>query len=139
MALAFRKFNSDTDSEFVHNSWLKSYWHNHKNLPQVKSILTQRIKDLLKKSKCVVACDEEYPDIVYGYVIYDALQTHWMYVKYDLRKKGLGTKLAEQVPESSRALHTHPTKAGARLAEKYNSIYNPFPHDLWELMKGKKQ
>jgi len=109
------------DRNLILSSWLRSalqfpIWHEGRigspsiNLPpgggtplysQHQSIL----KKILDRSLVLVASDPEEDDHVFGYCVFERDCLHWVYVKKDLRRMGLGsyllarTGLGDEVPD----------------------------------------
>ena len=97
------------DRNLILSSWLRSalqfpIWHEGRigspsiNLPpgggtplysQHQSIL----KKILDRSLVLVASDPEEDDHVFGYCVFEKDCLHWVYVKKDLRRMGLGSYL----------------------------------------------
>ena len=97
------------DRNLILSSWLRSalqfpIWHEGRigspsiNLPpgggtplysQHQSIL----KKILDRSLVLVASDPEEDDHVFGYCVFERDCLHWVYVKKDLRRMGLGSYL----------------------------------------------
>ena len=97
------------DRNLILSSWLRSalqfpIWHEGRigspsiNLPpgggtplysQHQSIL----KKILDRSLVLVASDPEEDDHVFGYCVFEKDCLHWVYVRKDLRRMGLGSYL----------------------------------------------
>ena len=118
-----------SDLEFIHNSWLRSSWWRYKEVPNAKHLMSRRIEAILRFSQGLVCVDDKDPDIIYGYVIYDPTAVHWVYTKYSFRGMGIAKTLLDKVPEESRQYHTSDLKSGKKLAEKYDSQFQPFIYE----------
>ena len=107
------------DRNLILSSWLRSalqfpIWHEGRigspsiNLPPVGVPLYSQHQSILKKildrSLVLVASDPEEDDHVFGYCVFEKDCLHWVYVKKDLRRMGLGsyllarTGLGDEVP-----------------------------------------
>jgi len=97
------------DRNLILSSWLRSalqfpIWHEGRigspsiNLPPgggtpLHSTHQTILKKLLDHSYVLVASDPEEDDHVFGYCVFEKDCLHWVYVKKDLRRMGLGTYL----------------------------------------------
>ena len=56
------------------------------------------LKKILTKCTLLVACDPDDPDVIWGYVAFDAENPvlHFVYVKGAFRRMGIGTRLLRQ-------------------------------------------
>lgn len=84
------------------------------------------IKLLLEKSDCIIACDSEEPDVIYGYCIYSDQTLHYVYVKHSLRKMGLAKDLIANTIKAVPTHYTIQSKVSAKIASKYSIKYNPY-------------
>jgi GNAT superfamily N-acetyltransferase len=75
-----------------------------------------------------LAVNPAEPSVILGYVAYEErggkVVLHYLYVKHQLRRMGLGRYLAEQV-RANHCRYTHHTRAGARLVEVLGARYAP--------------
>ena len=97
------------DRNLILSSWLRSalqfpIWHEGRigspsiNLPPgggtpLHSVHQTILKKILDRSLVLVASDPEEDDHVFGYCVFEKDCLHWIYVKKDLRRMGLGTYL----------------------------------------------
>lgn len=134
-----------SDHNFIYSSWLNSYkrstshhlgFHlfcdNHKKI----------IESLLDRGDGFVACDEEDPDHLYGYIIFEKKHdpgfqrgtavAHYCLVKKNFQGFGIGSKLWEAMLEAARhftgvpVMATHATDDGISLKKVHNWIFNPY-------------
>ena len=127
---------TEEDSPFIFNSWLKSYRFSHFGEKITNTIYFEDhhkvIENILKNSKVVVACNEEDPSQLYGYIVGGAEEgifvLHFIYVKHTFRNMGLGKTLLDAMghDSSSAAVYTHHTRMADKLASKYNFVYHPY-------------
>lgn len=126
------------DVPFIINSWLKAYKHNS----GFGKLLTydvyfqhheRLIKSLLTRAKVTVATDEEDPDLILGYLVYERPVTqapvlHFCFVKKEFRLFGIFSQLLRHENlELSKCIATHLTYPGERLREKnVGMVYNPY-------------
>ena len=77
------------------------------------------IDDLMRRGQCEVACDEESPEVILGWVCWDThgdeVRVHCVYVSPAVRKRGLGRFLLAPLLEHPNASVTMLTMAGERL------------------------
>jgi len=97
------------DRNLILSSWLRSalqfpIWHEGRigspsiNLPPgggtpLHSVHQSILKKILDHSLVLVASDPEEDDHVFGYCVFEEDCLHWIYVKKDLRRMGLGSYL----------------------------------------------
>ncbi len=101
------------DESFIYNSWLKShrsspeckfldndtYYNNHKLI--IQKILSR------EGTNIILACNPEDEDQIYGWLVEETYQLpsssstrviHYIYVKYNFRRMGIGRMLFEKNP-----------------------------------------
>ena len=131
------------DVPFIYNSWLKSY----RESPSVRNIPNgvyynqhhRAIEGVFNGNSPIVliACNPEYPDQIYGYVVADSeivgndsfVAFHWVYCKHTFRGRKIGTALIEKVlsmcnPTS--ILYTHYVRSLDKVLKDRGYIYNPY-------------
>lgn len=91
------------DEDFIYHSWLSSVDH---NIPGVKRITRRIIDGCVKDETIVVACSKEAPDHIMGWLAYgddfNFPVLHYVFVKKDMRKGGVGTRLVRAaIPQTS--------------------------------------
>lgn len=98
---------SDKDFSFVVSSWLKGYAScssnpfRKDNYDRIHALYWKYQADLIEQlldiGRCVVICDKERPEVIFGYCVYEirepVLILHWCYVKKDFRNMGVMTEL----------------------------------------------
>lgn len=124
------------DIPFIYSSWLKSYKHDSFIGKSTRSIIffphyREIIDLLLSKAKVLIACKEDEPNVVYGYIVYDDQFEilHYVYVKDSFRRFGIMKSLlySASISIDIGIIYTHETFLFKKLIETYNkSIYNPF-------------
>jgi GNAT superfamily N-acetyltransferase len=118
---------TQSDLRFIRSSWFDSYWHCYakKKIEGVvyRSEMRLSIERLLKRSNVLVAFFDEVPDEVLGWSACEGQTCHYVYVKGDYRRQGLGKGL---VPPQI-LYYSHATDAQGRLfANSVNMKFNPF-------------
>jgi hypothetical protein len=126
LGMAYMRAASAADHAFIHNSWLESHWHSYKHIPHAKQLMSIRISEIMSQSKIEVCVDKEDPQVIYGYVVYEPNVTHWVYVKFPLRRQGMATYMLGNITPDALQFHTFETKAGQHFIEKYDSKLTPF-------------
>lgn len=123
------------DLNFILNSWLKSNRKTHKTESKVYyEYYSQVVIELLRRSQTLVVVQEEYPDIIVGYLCFEYTRSiptlHYLYVKELWRNRGVAQMLLNSVLSSPNQLCicTHQTPASKKyLSDRYkSSIYNPY-------------
>ena len=126
----------EDDLAFIFNSWLKSYRFSDLAEKITNTIYFadhhKVIERLIEDSKVVVACNEEDPSQVYGYIVGGALDgialLHFIYVKHTFRNMGVGKTLLDAMghDKEKAGVYTHHTRMADKLAAKYNFVYHPY-------------
>lgn len=86
-----------TDEGFVYSSWLKSY----RDAPAMSGISNTIyyanvhgiIENVLKTAKVIVACNDEDPQLIYGYIVYEPGTVFYGYTKHSFRGLGIAKSL----------------------------------------------
>ena len=122
----------ESDIPFIYASWLTSYRHEEDKMTNTmyfekfKKILTS----ILEKSHVIVACSEEDPEHVYGYIVYekkDPVIVHYILVKQTFQRLGIGTKLKDQIKDGNNPMVcTFAGFAFTKLKNKWRLTYNPW-------------
>lgn len=123
------------DANFILNSWLKSYRQSNFAKAITNTVYFEGhhkvIRALLKKSSCLIACNEQDPNQIYGYIVSETVSNipvvHYAYVKQTFRSMRIGQILLNKVKKPEEAgVYTHSTRAAEKLAAKYNLIHHPY-------------
>jgi GNAT superfamily N-acetyltransferase len=122
----------ESDLSFIFNSWLKSFFHSSSFAKDIDKDIYYKyhklvIERILSRLPTVyVACDSTHLETVFGYILGEGEVLHFLYVKKDFRKLGIGTSLLEVygVPEYI----SHLTKDAKKLSDKHKPKmrYNPY-------------
>jgi len=130
--IEIRNYRKNTDEDFVFSTFLfgvyyGNSWFNripkHIFMTNYRSFLTRLLESPSTKVK--MACLKEDENILIGYIIENPEQNalHWIYVKKEWRKLGIGKKLLSSNPR----FVTHLSSQGENLLEKLEgAVFNPF-------------
>ena len=118
-----------SDFNFIVSTFMKSYQPNTRLTHDVYYRFQRRqIINILNNSITIIACSEESPETIFGYIIYDVLVdieptpvVHWIYVKSALRGFGVSKLLTKHL-DQSKIYYTHKNKS--KLKELWT--YNPY-------------
>tara|TARA_R110000744_G_scaffold19487_3_gene51445 strand:+ start:1329 stop:1799 length:471 start_codon:yes stop_codon:yes gene_type:complete len=96
-----RDFNKEMDSDFIYHSWI----HSVKNPTRAVMDMTRVLIDSCVERKGIkVFCNDDDPNHILGWVAHGPLEESWVlhfiFVKRDLRKNGIATKLINEVAPS---------------------------------------
>ena len=126
----------EDDLAFIFNSWLKSYRFSHFGEKITNTIYFSDhhkiIERLIDHSKVLVACNQEDPTQVYGYIVGGESEgtfvLHFIYVKHTFRNMGVGKTLLDAMGHDKEVagVYTHHTRMADKLAAKYNFVYHPY-------------
>jgi hypothetical protein len=120
------------DLNFIYSSWLKHYRKNENKIStqvyydKYKKILTS----ILERSFVIVACNQEKPSQVYGYIVYeptDPVVVHYIYIKSVYRQFRIASTMIEKIRhEDDPIVCTFATYAFLKLKDKWRLSYNPW-------------
>jgi len=124
------------DIPLIFNSWLKSYRNSlFARFIDNTIFFTEHhkiIEKLLASNDVIVACNQEDPSQVYGYICAGKVDgffvLHYIYVKHTYRNMGIGRELLNWFSHdpSTASIYTHHTRTAERLCGKFNFIYHPY-------------
>lgn len=89
------------DRRFVFTTWKNGIWfsepRDERNYDEFNSLKSREINRILKRSnaKVTIACISDNLDQIIGYSVATGTHLHWIYVKEDYRKQGIGRLLAK--------------------------------------------
>lgn len=135
ISLRIREANQE-DVNFIFASWLRSY-RASKWAKQITNTVYfaehhKVLERLLKNNKVFVACHNDDPGQLYGFICADKIDNifclHYIYVKQTFRNLGIGTMLlnAFEHDPNFAAVYTHHAPMADRLAPKYNMVHHPY-------------
>lgn len=128
---------SKPDLRFITSSWLKS----NRDAPMVQGIPNtvyyhyhhKILEELIPRSLVLVACDPEDTGYIYGWacaeVVDTALVVHYVYVRYDWRRKGVAKAMMDVLMDAESppaVIHTHRTHTARKILRNKTWIYNPY-------------
>jgi len=100
ISVAFRPYAA-TDLNFIISSWLYGWENSPQNFGVHKHVYFKTtevyIKETLKRSGALIACDPDEPDEIFGFVCAEYMDDetvfHWLHVKSSYRGFGVGRAL----------------------------------------------
>lgn len=123
-----RHFKAFSDQAFVYATWRNSVFYSkptadrtrpkrqgYKEANEEFKRLTHEIKQILDNATVIVACLEESPDVIVGYVVFTRSNLDWVYVKEDYRKQGVASLL---IPKHIITVSPPQTKIGLSILRK---------------------
>lgn len=130
-----------SDIPFIYSTWLKSFKYDSAlGKSMRKSVFFESyrevIDNILDQSSVAVACMQDDPNVIIGYIVYasyysfDHVILHYLFVKESFRKFGVAKSLTNVLDIQKPIKFTHLTNQFKTLA--YSShlfasfIYNPF-------------
>jgi GNAT superfamily N-acetyltransferase len=124
-----------SDDALIYRSWLKSYAKADAVSWVPRDVYLREyhrvVKELILRSKTLVACDPLAPDVIWGFIVFEekshSLVLHYLYVKQVNRRAGIGRRLVETaISMANKPLeHSHRTEVGRAVARKFNSKFHP--------------
>jgi ribosomal protein S18 acetylase RimI-like enzyme len=109
-----------TDHALIFSSWRNALWFAEKRpdneADKFYAMTSKSIRKLLdnKENHVKIACLQEDPDEIIGYAVLNKSHLHFVYVKVDYRKKGIGSLLTKGFETVTRPQ----TRIGKVLVEK---------------------
>lgn len=136
------------DIPYIYSSWLEDYLSSHyikNDKMQIASHVAlmprelyykeqrSRIDKILKKSICMVACNQEDEEQIFGYIVYRSIGEHLemlsaVYVRPVYRNFGICNLLMNKMGHADVITHLSPKRRW--VARKYNLIFNPFMEEI---------
>jgi ribosomal protein S18 acetylase RimI-like enzyme len=107
----------EDELSFVYHSWLTSLRSGspyHRSIPKTQYYDGQKriLYRVLDRSNTIVATPKDHPNIIAGYIVWepsDPAVIHYIYVKSDFRKMGLGALFVEVASAGNKITGTHRT------------------------------
>ena len=123
-----------SDHDFICSSYLNSTYFNSidKSTRQVKKhdhdlAMDRKINSLIGESVVLVACPEDDPELIVGYLIGVHNVLHYIYVKKDFRQMGVCNELLKYSNLPHDIFVTHLSKNSAHITSKFvEYTYNPY-------------
>ncbi len=135
LPISIRPANAE-DVPFIFNAWLKSYrssefakniqgeiyYHEHHKV----------IEEILKTNNVLVACNNEDPSQIYGFMCAGFTQNvftvHYVYTKHTFRRMGIASALVKafEYNPNYACICTHETNAVKKLIKDNAVIYHPY-------------
>lgn len=91
------------DIDFIHNSWITSFYHFFKNKGIDKNWFCAAQDSLIKtmlsnNGRAKIVCQKSDEEQIFGYIVYELPNiVHWIYVKKIYRMNGLAMAMLENV------------------------------------------
>lgn len=122
------------DKNFVLSTWLRNYRHSSAFARGIRTSVYfewhhRLLVNLMARPECTVliACDEEEPNLILGYIAFEQGIVHYVYVKRSMRGFGLGKKLLEEAMGDRDFECSHVTDAGHLwMRNNPRCQYNPY-------------
>lgn len=126
-----------SEAPFIYRNWLDSYFPEQR--ARVKKTVYYAghhalIERLLARSRCLVACNVDDPDQLYGFAVGESFGApmssvfalHYVYVKQTFRRMGIGGRLVLALSNGADIHHSHETEAGRAFVSALRSTFNPY-------------
>ena len=118
------------DVNFIYATWLRSYRYGSAFGRSIQNSVffpsyNRRIDRILLNSTTLIACLDEDPKVIVGYLIHDDEAIHYAFTKEVFRELGIFKKLLAAMPKPL-SVCTHETFIAEPIIQKYNIVYNPF-------------
>ena len=130
----------EEDTNFIFNSWLKSYRSSDFAKNQCNAVFFENYKkivsDIINRSMITMVCSPDDDNHLFGYVVFEYLPgnnllVHYLYVKHTYRKNGIAKFLLEKIRKSQNPIltshHTHVCKATKSIIFVYDPYRAFFP------------
>ena len=125
------------DIPFITSSWLRSFRDGYlvRSIPNTVYYYQHHkiLEALLPRSVVLIACNEENPDQILGWICAEVVDTalviHYMYVKQPFRKFGIAKRLVGILEESESppaVMVTHSTPISRPIIKDKGWVYNPY-------------
>lgn len=119
---------TDSDRAFIFSTFLRGLYFGSEFFSQIDSkVFFQNyqsvVEKVLERAEVRIACLEEDPDVVLGYMVLLGEAIVFAYTKAEFRQLGIQKKLLGHNPV---ATVTHLTKVGNAIRHKKKWSFNPF-------------
>ena len=121
-----------SDLNFIYSTWLESFRYDSHLGRSCRNVIYfdqyPRVVDyILVRSKVLVVCYPQDEDVIFGYIVYEPMIAHYLFVKQAFRNLGIAKMLYIAAGEPK--VYTHQTRM-LDLGER-DLVYNPL-----KLFKG---
>ena len=117
------------DSAFILREWLRTYSESEfaKRIDRATFFRHHHIyaTDLLARGAIVAALPNDH-DVLCGYLVGAGEVLHYVFVKGQFRRWGIGAEMVEHVYGKRQISYTHTTHDGRALLAKRAARYNPY-------------
>lgn len=132
--IKIREFAPD-DEHFILNSWLMSVKsmgiYRHVPGQIFFSYMEPKLKDEMVFSTCIIACNPDDENQIYGVLLYSDNQLVWAYTKAIYRRMGVYARLTEHTREMFKTYKYHCfNPAWKAISRKSAMVFNPFEEVL---------
>lgn len=125
------------DNPFIIESWLEYYKvfsQFGKSVPAKVYFKEHRklIVKVMEFSKCFVACDKKDTGLIIGFICSESMPStgrdvlHFIFVRKDFRKLGIGKQLLDKVTEHPNVEFTHQGDLKSLWGNYASKVYNPY-------------
>jgi hypothetical protein len=118
------------DIDYITSTWLRSVYE-HSRHDFKKDVFypnhNRMIKERLPFLKCLVACNPEDEDQIYGYLVFNPGVVHFAYTKSFFRRFGVFNGLIKEAGINPVEIHaSHKGPMYEFLKSKHQIIFNPY-------------
>lgn len=126
---------TESDTNFIFNSWLKSYRSSAFAKDQCNTVFFDNYKrviaTIIDRSLISILCSPDDPNHLYGYIVYEDLPgqnllVHYVYVKHTYRKSGLAKELIKSARKNSNPILTSHNTNVCKSSKSLVYIYDPY-------------
>ncbi len=128
---------TNDDVPFIFNSWLRCFRESGlfaRSVPNTVYFQNHHkiLQKLAKRATIYVADNPDDPTQLFGYICAEYIDNifviHFMYVKHDFRKLGIGKALLNSFNHdlATASCCSHLTKMAEKFLLKYNIVYHPY-------------
>lgn len=126
---SIRNANQD-DISFIYSTWLQSFHYDSWAKQVQKSVFFDNYKRVIDKillnADVDVACVNDQPNVILGYIVTEPGILHYCFVKEAFRSFGIAKDLFAGRFENQ-ALVTHKTRTATPIFRKHDKlVFNPF-------------
>jgi len=123
------------DTNFIFNSWLKSYRSSDFAKAQCNEVFFSNYKKIvnaiINRSMVTMICSKEDDNHLFGYAVFehlpsDNLLLHYIYIKHTYRKSGFAKHLIEQVRRSSNPILVSHITNVCKSSKSIIYVYDPY-------------
>lgn len=119
------------DIPFIYATWLNSFYYDSWVKSILKSVYFENYKKIidyvLQSASIIIACSNDDPNVIFGYLVHEPGVAHYCFVKDHFRRFGIAKDLYSKAFDPDEKISfTHRTRyLNKLLINRNNLVFNP--------------